>query len=147
MTSQNTSSSLANTNVPPERFLEELRKMNATLLFIQQRLDLQHQQQSAALEQLTRLVDGFTSGGASFGAYQVDQLTAAYLAIMGPLLAAKLAVPGQPTALDAMFKGALFMAKELLEELGAYRSHRAAADYLERQAEFINDPWKPAEGS
>lgn len=116
--------------------------MNATLLFIQQRLDLQQQQQGVALEQLLRLVEGFTSGGASFNAYQVDQLTAAYLAVMGPLLAAKLAAPGQPTALAQMFKGALVMAKQLLEELAAYRSQRQGADYLEAQSEFINDPWK-----
>lgn len=121
--------------------------MNATLQFIQQRLDIQQQQQSAALEQIARLLDGFTGGGASFNAYQVDQLTAAYLAIMGPLLAARLAAPGQPTALEAMFKGALIMAKQMLEEMGAYRSQRAGADYLESQAEFINDPWKKPPGA
>jgi hypothetical protein len=122
--------------------LEELRSLNKSLQFIVQRLDLQQNQMGEQLSQLRSLVDGFTSGGASFNAYQTDPLTTAYLAIMGPLVAARLAAPGQPTALPQVMKGSLMMAKELINELSAYRSQRQGIDYLEEQTAFINDPWK-----
>jgi hypothetical protein len=125
-----------------QQILEELRQMNASLRLVLQRLDLQQNQSLTGFTQIRDLLDGFTSGGASFNAYQVDQLTAAYLAIVGPLVAARLAGPGQPTDLPQMMKGSLLMAKSLTEELAAYRSQRQGLDYLEDQAAFINDPWK-----
>lgn len=121
--------------------LEELRQMNKSFAFILQRLDVQHQKHSKALDEMRDLLNGFTSGGASFNAYQTDALTSAYLAIVGPLVAARLAAPGQPTSLPEVLKGSLMMAKGLLEELAAYRSQRQGLDYLEDQAGLINDPW------
>ncbi len=121
--------------------LEELRQMNKSFAFILQRLDVQHQKHSKALDEVRDLLNGFTGGGASFNAYQTDALTSAYLAIVGPLVAARLAAPGQPTNLPEVLKGSLMMAKALLEELAAYRSQRQGQDYLESQAELINDPW------
>jgi hypothetical protein len=128
-----------------QQILEELRQMNASLRLILQRLDLQQGIQKKVLEGVdsTRsLLDGFTSGGASFNAYQIDQLTAAYLAVVGPLVAARLAAPGQPTDLPQMMKGAVLMAKTLTDELAAYRSQRQGLDYLEDQGAFIHDPFK-----
>lgn len=122
--------------------LEELRQMNKNFAFILQRLDVQHQKHSKALDEVRDLLNGFTGGGASFNAYQTDALTSAYLSIVGPLVAARLAAPGQPTNLPEVLKGSLMMAKQLLEELAAYRSQRQGLDYLESQGELLNDPWK-----
>lgn len=121
--------------------LEELRQMNKNFAFILQRLDVQHQRQSKALDEVRDLLNGFTGGGASFNAYQTDALTSAYLSIVGPLVAARLAAPGQPASLPEVLKGSLMMAKQLLEELAAYRSQRQGLDYIESQTELLDDPW------
>jgi len=128
-----------------QQILEELRQMNASLRLVLQRLDLQqgiHKQVLDGVSSARELLDGFTNGGASFNAYQIDQLTAAYLAVVGPLVAARLAAPGQPTDLPQMMKGAVLMAKTLTDELAAYRAQRQGLDYLEEQGAFINDPFK-----
>ena len=92
-----------------------------------------------SLRELGYLLNGFTSGGASFSAYQSDTMTQAYLAVMGPLLGAKLAA--QDLELPEMMKGATLLARQLIEELSAYRSERGSLDYLEEQTELIHDPW------
>lgn len=97
------------------------------------------------LQQLRELVHGFTSGGASFSAYQSDQFTIAYLAIIGPLLAGQLAQRGGN--LDELTKGAILMARQLLEELSAYRSTQGAVDYIEEQFHAIHDPWHGPEAA
>jgi hypothetical protein len=124
------------------QILAELQALNKGLSFLTQQLDVGHAATMAELSQVRSLVEGFTSGGASFNAYQVDQLTAAYLAIVGPLIAAKLAAPGQPTSLPELMKGAILMGKTLTDELAAYRSQRQGQDYIESITEFTNDPWK-----
>lgn len=95
---------------------------------------------NAQLRDLLYLVNGFTSGGASFSAYTMDPMTSAYLAIMGPAVAAKLASQGAD--LPELMKGSALLARQLLEELAAYRSERSAIDYVEEQAELLTDPWK-----
>lgn len=97
------------------------------------------------LQQLRELVHGFTSGGACFSAYQSDPLTNAYLSVIGPLLAGQLAQRGGN--LDELTKGAVLMARQLLEELAAYRSTQGAADYIEEQFHAIHDPWGGPETS
>lgn len=92
------------------------------------------------LNDLIYLVNGFTSGGASFSGYTIDPMTTAYLAIMGPAIAARLAEQGAD--LPEMMKGTALLSRQLLEELAAYRSERSAIDYVEEQAELISDPWK-----
>lgn len=124
--------------------LEEIRSLNKTLGFIVQRLDVQHRATSDQLSQVRDLVNGFTSGGASFSAYQVDGLTAAYLSITGPLIAARLANQGQATSIPQLTKGSIMFAKELMEELAAYRSQRLGVDYLEEQSALVRDPWNEA---
>lgn len=92
------------------------------------------------LENLAYLVNGFTSGGASFSAYQCDQMTLAYLALMGPLLAQRMDMGASD--INELIKGGTMLARQLLDELSAYRSQQGNFDYLEEQAELINDPWQ-----
>lgn len=96
------------------------------------------------LQDLLYLVNGFTSGGASFSGYTIDPMTTAYLAIMGPAIATRLAEQGAD--LPEMMKGTALLARQLLEELAAYRSERSAIDYVEEQAELITDPWRQQGG-
>lgn len=91
------------------------------------------------LDQLLYLVNGFTSGGASFSAYQCDQMTLAYLALMGPLLAQRMDMGAAD--INELIKGGTMLARQLLDELSAYRSQQGSFDYLEEQTELINDPW------
>ena len=118
------------------QLLIELRRSNTLLA-----TSLQNQQQQGQqLGELLYLFNGFSSGGACFTGYLADPLTQAYLAVMGPLLAAKLA--SQEQDLTELMKGATLLAKQLVEELAAYRSERGALDYLEEQTELLHDPWK-----
>lgn len=118
------------------QLLIELRRSNTLLA-----TSLQHQQQQGQqLGDLLYLLNGFSSGGASITGYLADPLTQAYLAVMGPLLAAKLG--SQEQDLTELMKGATLLAKQLVEELAAYRSERGALDYLEEQTELLHDPWK-----
>lgn len=93
-----------------------------------------------ALSEIHYLVNGFTSEGSSFQARQIDQFTAAYLAVLGPLVAGRLAK--DCSSLPEMMKGAAILAKQLLEELAAYRSERSGIDLLEEMAAGIRDPFK-----
>ena len=93
-----------------------------------------------ALDDLGYLINGFTSGGASFSGYAIDPMTTAYLAIIGPAIASQLAAKG--TELPELMKGSALLARQLLEELAAYRSERSAIDYVEEQAELLRDPWQ-----
>jgi hypothetical protein len=88
---------------------------------------------------LEYLVNGFTGGGASFNGYIPDAFTSSYLAILGPLLAGKLAEEDIP--LEEYIKGATILARRTLEELAAYRSEQGGRDYIDDQAELINNPW------
>jgi len=122
-----------------QQLLQEMRRNNQLLgdgLQLQQRREQQ-------LAELLYLLNGFTSGGASFSGYLVDPLTQAYLAVMGPLIGAKLA--GQEQDLAELMKGATRLARQLGEELAAYRSEWSAYDYLEEQTELLHDPWASGE--
>ena len=122
--------------------LAELKGTNQLL----QELGARQQVQAEQLEQLTYLVNGFTSGGASFSAYQCDQMTLAYLALMGPLLAQRMDMGAAD--INELIKGGTMLARQLLDELSAYRSQQGSFDYLEEQTELINDPWQQGgEGS
>lgn len=116
--------------------LAELQNTNRLLI----RLIEGQRNQADQLKDLTYLVNGFTSGGASFSAYQCDQMTLAYLALMGPLLAQRMDMGA--TDINELIKGGTLLARQLVDELGAYRSQQSSFDYLEEQAELINDPWK-----
>ena len=96
------------------------------------------------IDDLIYLINGFTSGGASFSGYTIDPMTTAYLAIMGPAIATRLAAQG--SELPEIMKGSALLARQLLEELAAYRSERSAIDYVEEQAELLDDPWSHQRG-
>jgi len=119
--------------------LAELKVTNQLLL----KLHSNQHTQSEQLDQLLYLVNGFTSGGASFSAYQCDQMTLAYLALMGPLLAQRMDMGAAD--INELIKGGTMLARQLLDELSAYRSEQGSFDYLEEQAELINDPWQQRE--
>ncbi len=116
--------------------LAELQNTNRLLI----RLIEGQRNQADQLNDLTYLVNGFTSGGASFNAYQCDQMTLAYLALMGPLLAQRMDMGA--TDIHELIKGGTLLARQLVDELSAYRSQQGSFDYLEEQTELINDPWK-----
>jgi len=119
--------------------LAELKVTNQLVL----KLHGNQHTQSEQLDQLLYLVNGFTSGGASFSAYQCDQMTLAYLALMGPLLAQRMDMGAAD--INELIKGGTMLARQLLDELSAYRSEQGSFDYLEEQAELINDPWQQRE--
>ena len=121
------------------QLLTELQVNNKILMNVQGHAVAQ----SALLTEMRDLVAGFTGNGAVFSAYQVDPFTHAYLAVMGPLLARRL--DPDVASLPEMMKGATLLARELVEELAAYRSERASLDYLEEQTELLNDPWGKAQ--
>tara|TARA_R110000868_G_scaffold2897_6_gene19789 strand:+ start:197 stop:640 length:444 start_codon:yes stop_codon:yes gene_type:complete len=121
------------------QLLAELQVSNKILINVQSHAAAQ----SALLTETRDLLAGFTGNGATFSAYQVDPFTHAYLAVMGPLLARRL--DPDVASLPEMMKGATLLARELVEELAAYRSERAGLDYLEEQTELLNDPWGKAQ--
>ena len=43
--------------------------------------------------------------------------------------------------INELIKGGTMLARQLLDELSAYRSQQGSFDYLEEQTELINDPW------
>lgn len=116
--------------------LAELQTTNQLLI----RLIEGQRNNTDQLENLTYLINGFTSGGASFSAYQCDQMTLAYLALMGPLLAHRMDMGASD--INELIKGGTMLARQLLDELSAYRSQQGSFDYLEEQTELIDDPWQ-----
>lgn len=122
----------------------EVSKLIHTELQTTNRLLIQSLQGQKTLSDLVRdlvyLLNGFTSGGASYSGYVIDPMTTAYLAIIGPAVASKLSE--QQADLPELMKGSTLLARQLLEELAAYRSERSAIDYVEDQAELLNDPWQ-----
>jgi hypothetical protein len=99
---------------------------------------------TSQLSDLNYTLNGFTSGGASLSGYLIDPMTMAYLAVLGPTLAEKLKT--QEVDLTELIKGGTLLARQLLEELAAYRSERSAVDYVEEQMELLSDPWSKQQG-
>lgn len=119
--------------------LAELKKITAQLV-------KQNQTQEKLLksvQNLEYLVNGYTSGGASFNGYLPDSFLTAYISILGPALSQKMAV-GE-SDLEEMMKGATILAKRLLEELAAYRSEQEGTDVLKEALSFLKDPWNQQE--
>tara|TARA_B100000405_G_scaffold289233_1_gene238477 strand:- start:2949 stop:3377 length:429 start_codon:yes stop_codon:yes gene_type:complete len=119
--------------------IAELKKINAQLV-------KQNQTQEKLLksvQNLEYLVNGYTSGGASFNGYLPDSFLTAYISILGPALSQKMAV-GE-SDLEEMMKGATILAKRLLEELAAYRSEQEGTDVLREALSFLKDPWNQQE--
>ena len=119
--------------------LAELKKITAQLV-------KQNQTQEKLLksvQNLEYLVNGYTSGGASFNGYLPDSFLTAYISILGPALSQKMAV-GE-SDLEEMMKGATILAKRLLEELAACRTEQEGTDVLKEALSFLKDPWNQQE--
>lgn len=119
--------------------IAELKKITAQLA-------KQNQTQEKLLksvQNLEYLVNGYTSGGASFNGYLPDSFLTAYISILGPALSQKMAV-GE-SDLEEMMKGATILAKRLLEELAAYRTEQEGTDVLKEALSFLKDPWNQQE--
>ena len=119
--------------------LSELKKITAQLV-------KQNQTQEKLLksvQNLEYLVNGYTSGGASFNGYLPDSFLTAYISILGPALSQKMAV-GE-SDLEEMMKGATILAKRLLEEHAAYRTEQEGTDVLKEALSFLKDPWNQQE--
>ena len=119
--------------------IAELKKITAQLV-------KQNQTQEKLLksvQNLEYLVNGYTSGGASFNGYLPDSFLTAYISILGPALSQKMAVGDSD--LEEMMKGATILAKRLLEELAAYRTEQEGTDVLKEALSFLKDPWNQQE--
>lgn len=94
------------------------------------------------VEELSQLVDGFTSSGSSFRSYQLDPMVVAYAAILGPILGDRIdaSVDKGDDYVDDMLKGAAVMARKLLRVLDSYLAERRSLDYLESMAGDIQEP-------
>lgn len=119
--------------------LAELKKITAQLVKQNQTQD----QLLKSVQNLEYLVNGYTSGGASFNGYLPDSFLTAYISILGPALSQKMAV-GE-SDLEEMMKGATILAKRLLEELAAYRTEQEGTDVLREALSFLKDPWNQQE--
>ena len=119
--------------------LAELKKITAQLVKQNQTQD----KLLKSVQNLEYLVNGYTSGGASFNGYLPDSFLTAYISILGPALSQKMAV-GE-SDLEEMMKGATILAKRLLEELAAYRTEQEGTDVLREALSFLKDPWNQQE--
>lgn len=91
--------------------------------------------------ELQACVIGFTNGGASFGAYQVDTYTMAYLNLLGPLLAARLNKELGERPISELMKACAPLTRDALEELAAYRDTQQTRDTLSNALAGVADPW------
>lgn len=127
--------------------LMQLMKLNQTA----EKLLQQEQANAAELAEIRNLLDGFTNGGSSFGAYQTDPFTAAYLAVLGPMLAFRLGPELQSKLIPELLKAGAPLARDVLEELAAYRQQQMGRDALENVMSTTRDPWaetaRPEDGS
>jgi hypothetical protein len=119
--------------------IAELKKITAQLVKQNQTQD----KLLKSVQNLEYLVNGYTSGGASFNGYLPDSFLTAYISILGPALSQKMAV-GE-SDLEEMMKGATILAKRLLEELAAYRTEQEGTDVLKEALSFLKDPWNQQE--
>lgn len=107
----------------------------------------QQEQLQERLKSLDINVEGFTNSGASFGAYQVDQFTMAYLTLLGPLLAVRLQKELGTRSIGELMKAAAPITRDTLEELAAYRQQQQARDLLTNTMGTMGppqDPWQNA---
>ena len=95
--------------------------------------------------ELLYLLNGFTSGGASFNGYLPDAFTSAYLSVLAPVVAQKLIK--DDLGFEEIMKGGTVLSRQLLEELGAYRSEQEGKDIVSSLTELLKDPWKKDEQS
>ena len=92
---------------------------------------------------LVSLLEGFTNNGSSFGAYQVDAYTQAYLSLLGPLLAVRLNEELKSRPIEDLMKACAPLTRNALEELDAYRETQLGRDVLANAMGTVaSDPWQ-----
>jgi hypothetical protein len=113
--------------------LTRIREQLSALLALGHQQGERQEQIARSLADVARLLEGFTSGGSSFQAYQVSPLVMVYAAILGPILGDRIdgTRPKEGDYLEEMTKGAAVLARQLLRTLDAYQGERGALDYLE----------------
>jgi hypothetical protein len=107
------------------------------------------------LDRMHALLDGFSSGGASFHAYQTDPFTSAYLQVVAAMIpVTPLAASAHTMAPTEVMKAAMVLSRQVLEELAAYREQAEGRHILEDALGAVADPWaqpqateEPEEGS
>lgn len=117
--------------------LAQLMRLNSTM----DALVTLMQANAKNVEEIKDTLNGFTSGGASFGAYQTDPFTTAYLSILGPMLAFRLGGELQNKLIPELLKAGAPLARDVLEELAAYRQQQLGRDTLENMVGAVRDPW------
>jgi len=118
--------------------LNHLQHQSVQLADVTARLD----RAEVRLHSLDRNIEGFTNSGASFGAYQVDQFTMAYLTLLGPLLAVRLNKELGARPIGELMKAAAPLTRDALEELAAYRQQQQGRDLLANTIGTMGDPWQ-----
>lgn len=126
--------------------LTRIREQLGVLVTHAQRQGEQQERIAKSLADVARLLEGFTSGGSSFQAYQVSPMVMVYAAILGPILGDRIdgMRPKDGDYLEEMTKGAAVMASQLLRTLDAYQNERGVRDYLEANCGDIKPPDQPA---
>lgn len=132
----------------PDRYLQELKGIKDGIQSILDVLRAQQKQQEELSDivcNLMHLVDGFTQGGSSFRAYQVDPLVVMYASILGHTVGDRLDnKASQSTTYEQdMIKGAIPYAQMLLRELDEYRARASGLSYLEHMAGDLRPPDSP----
>jgi hypothetical protein len=125
--------------------LSRIRESLANLAATATRQEECQRKLSHAVVDIARLLEGFTSGGASFQAYQVSPMVLVYAAILGPILGDRIdgMRPKTGEYIDEMTKGAAVMAQQLLRTLDQYQGERGFLDYLENTCADLSPPEPP----
>lgn len=97
--------------------------------------------QASMVQDIHDLVRGFTDDGASFRSSVADPFTVAYSSVVSPMLAILLRdkIDGKPIA--DLLKAGNAMARDMVEEMAAYREQRPATAALEQALGASEDPW------
>lgn len=130
---------------PPDPLLLEATRTRELLQEVAQSLRKQQEMQAQVAQSvadIARCLEGFTSGGASFHAYQLNPMVLVYASILGPILGDRIDGdrPREGDYLEEMTKGAAVMAQRLLRTLDQYQSGSAALDYLQANCGDIEPP-------
>jgi hypothetical protein len=100
------------------------------------------------VNKLHELMDGFSSGGASFHAYQTDPFTSAYLQVVAAMIpVTPIATSAHAMAPTEVMKAAMVLSRQVLEELAAYREQAEGRHILEDALGSVADPWAQAQAA
>ena len=124
-----------------KHILAEVKNANIQL----RQLVIYQQQNLEQLMLLNEMLNGFTNGGASLNGYIPDAFVQAYVSVVAPVLAKRL--ESDEFNIEEIMKGATLLARNLLEELSAYRSEQEAKDIISEVLNNVDDPWDKQEST